>query len=242
VLADLRWKAEVAERKRRADIARERVKAAFLRGDFAARNKANFNPDQPRDELGRWTSEGGASAPPSGETDDQNVGAGNDDPRILLDAPVDGLFEPGAQLAQDDTARRSPVDLREEEARGGHTVSAHVNRSPEALKAQVQEKFDENPNRVDVRSGSFSSVDAANKLVNATLAQNRATVDQVAAGARSEAVVHAQFNSVTGIEAVGPNIRSEIYFRQTNGVGVMIRHDDYSPRGYSVFTAFPSNR
>ena len=26
--------------------------AAFMRGDFAPRDKANFNPDQPRDELG----------------------------------------------------------------------------------------------------------------------------------------------------------------------------------------------
>src|SRR4051794_25994644 len=111
VCEELRWKTECVERKRQADIAWERFIAAFLRGDFA-RHKANFNPDQPRDELGRWTSEGGASA----ETDEQNVGAGNDNPRILVDAPVDSLLKPGAQLAQDDTARRSPVDLLEEEA------------------------------------------------------------------------------------------------------------------------------
>ncbi len=35
--------------------------AAFMRGDFA--RKANFNPDQPRDEFGRWTDgEGGAQS------------------------------------------------------------------------------------------------------------------------------------------------------------------------------------
>jgi hypothetical protein len=49
------WEAECAEHKRRADIAWDRFKAAFMRGDFAARQKANFNPDQPRDELGKWT-------------------------------------------------------------------------------------------------------------------------------------------------------------------------------------------
>ena len=49
------WEAECAERKGSADIAWARFKAAFLRGDFAPGAKANFNPDQPRDELGRWT-------------------------------------------------------------------------------------------------------------------------------------------------------------------------------------------
>src|SRR4051812_45051827 len=41
VWAELRWKAECAERKRRADIAWERFMAAFKHGDF--RQKANFN-------------------------------------------------------------------------------------------------------------------------------------------------------------------------------------------------------
>src|SRR5436190_17877422 len=42
VWAELRWKAECAERKRRADIAWERFMAAFRRGDFAPRAKTNF--------------------------------------------------------------------------------------------------------------------------------------------------------------------------------------------------------
>jgi len=54
--AELRWTAECAERKRQADLAWERFMAAFKRGDF--RRKANFNPDQPRDERGRWTTVG----------------------------------------------------------------------------------------------------------------------------------------------------------------------------------------
>ena len=52
--------------------------AAFLRGDF--RSKANFNPDQPRDEQGRWTdganSVGDAAA---GDSSDESLPA---------DAPV----------------------------------------------------------------------------------------------------------------------------------------------------------
>ena len=55
--AELRWKAECAERKRKADLRWERFMAAWKRGDF--RRKANFDPDQPRDEQGRWTDAGG---------------------------------------------------------------------------------------------------------------------------------------------------------------------------------------
>jgi hypothetical protein len=57
------WEAECAERKLRADLAWERFKAAFMRGDFAPRQKANFNQNQPRvaagnPDGGQWTSEG----------------------------------------------------------------------------------------------------------------------------------------------------------------------------------------
>jgi hypothetical protein len=60
-----KWEAECAEHKLRADIAWERFKAAFMRGDFAPRQKANFNPNQPRvaagnADGGQWTSGGGA--------------------------------------------------------------------------------------------------------------------------------------------------------------------------------------
>lgn len=78
--------------------------------------------------------------------------------------------------------------------------------------------------------------------MNSTLAQNQDTVDQVATGLRRKALIEAQFNSVTGMEAVGPNIRSQIYLRPTYDVGAVIPHDPYSPRGFQVLTAFPSNK
>ncbi|MEJ0075985.1 MAG: hypothetical protein WDO17_11155 [Alphaproteobacteria bacterium] len=61
VWAELRWKAECAERKRRADLRWERFMAAFLRGDF--RHKAGFDPSQLRVpagnsvQSGRWTAD-----------------------------------------------------------------------------------------------------------------------------------------------------------------------------------------
>jgi glycerate kinase len=78
--------------------------------------------------------------------------------------------------------------------------------------------------------------------VNSTLAQNQAIVEEVVTGIRSHAVVFAKFKSVTGIEAVAPNVRSQPYIRETYGVGVVIVHDRSSPKGYTVWTAFPSNR
>jgi hypothetical protein len=72
VWAELRWKAECAESKRRADIAWERFKAAFMRGDFAPRGKANFNPNQPRvptgsPDGGQWTGGDGSAGSSQGE-------------------------------------------------------------------------------------------------------------------------------------------------------------------------------
>ena len=58
------WDAECAEHKRRSDLTWERFKTALMRGDFAPGNKANFNSDQPRDELGRWTAGGGRAVTP----------------------------------------------------------------------------------------------------------------------------------------------------------------------------------
>jgi hypothetical protein len=75
--AELRWKAECAERKRKADLAWDRFIAAWKRGDF--RQKANFNPDQPRDEMGRWTDVGG---------DGDAAAADSSDAAVPADQPV----------------------------------------------------------------------------------------------------------------------------------------------------------
>ena len=108
------WQAECAERRLRADLAWDRFKAAFMRGDFAPRRKAGFNPNQPRvaagnPDGGQWTDGNGAQGW-SGDRHDRATG--RNDPRVLSDATPDNFFKPGAQLAQDDSARRSPVDLR----------------------------------------------------------------------------------------------------------------------------------
>jgi hypothetical protein len=89
--------------------------------------------------------------------------------------------------------------------------------------------------------GSFTSLDSATRLVNSTLAQNRTIVDQVASGALPVKRVEAQFGSVTGYEAYAPTERSQPYMRDTYGVGVVIRHDPLSGKGFGVISAFPRN-
>jgi hypothetical protein len=228
------WEERCAAFKLRSDLAWDRF-MRVLRQYLS--QKAGFNPDQPRDEQGRWTDSGSGS---DGTADDGSSGDISDLPPSFLD----GLSEENLAstlAAESDRRARERVDLHEEEARGGHTISKLVNRSPEALKAQVLEAFDREPRAQDVRSGSFPSVGAADRLVNSTLDQNRAIVDQVANGTLPGAVVSARFGSVTGIEAVAPNARSQPYLRETYGVGVFIVHNRLSTRGYNVLTAFPSN-
>jgi hypothetical protein len=104
------------------------------------RYERKYSPSQPRDDRGRWTSDG------------------------------------GTQLAQNDRSGY-PVDLREERQLGGHTIEEHVAKSEGYLLNRVQQQALSTTRRGEysdgLRVGSFTSLEAANKLVNSTLAQNK---------------------------------------------------------------------
>jgi len=190
-----------------------------------------YSPDQPRvpagkPDGGQWTSTGG--------------GVGRNDPRVISDATPDNSFKPGAQLAANDRLGY-PINLYEEEA-FGHTIAAHVNKTSESLINQAREAFIRDPDARDSRSGSFSSIEAATKLVNSTIARNQAIVDQVASGIRIRETVISYYPSITGIEAVVPSATSTGSIRETYGVGVVIIHDRLSLKGFRILTAFPTNR
>ena len=51
----------------------------------------------------------------------------------------------------------------------------------------------------------------------------------------------ARFGFPTGKEAYRPGPEEPIYIRPTHNVGVLIRHDNRSKRGYRVLTAYPLN-
>ena len=57
-----------------------------------------YSPDQPRDDHGRWTSEGGGEGSGSSPLDtgtEPTVGSGRNDPHVLSDATPDNYYRPG---------------------------------------------------------------------------------------------------------------------------------------------------
>src|SRR5436305_14607646 len=93
----------------------------------------------------------------------------------------------------------------------------------------------------DFRSGSFSSLEAANKLVNATIAANNGKVDRVVIDGSPRERLDYDFDTPTGREAYMRNERSQAVLRDTYSVRVVIVPDS-SEKGYRVLTAFPRNR
>jgi hypothetical protein len=84
-------------------------------------------------------------------------------------------------------------------------------------------------------------LEAANKLVNATLSQNPEKVDLVVNGSLPIAVLEAEFGSPTGYEAYARSERSQPYMRETCSVRVIIVRDPSSDSKFRVLTAFPIN-
>jgi hypothetical protein len=188
-----------------------------------------YSPGQPRlpagsPDGGQWTSGGGGGG-----------GADNS-------AEADGDAQ--IELVQGDSLQGYPVDLREDQARGGHTIERHVGKSESFLKTEVREmaermvETDQDPR--GVRLGSFTSLQSATRLVNSTLAQNRDVVDEVISGQRGGVEVDAVFDSPTGYEAYLPTPQSIPYMRDTHGVHVVIARDPGFSRGYRVLTAYPT--
>jgi hypothetical protein len=153
--------------------------------------------------------------------------------------------EPGVQVAAGTGRPGYPIDLQEEEALGGHTIGAHVGKSDVSLITDVRNTALKSGNLIDfdegLREGSFPSLEAANKLVNATVAQNQDKVDFVTGGLSPREELDAVFGSPTGYEAFAVTGRSTPYIRDTYGVRVVIIPDQNSAKGYRVDTAFPRN-
>jgi hypothetical protein len=154
---------------------------------------------------------------------------------------ADGAVQPVA----DTGPRGRPIDLREEEQRGGHAIAAHVGKSRDYLLSVVrdiqQDTIDNESFIRGVREGSFTSLEAANKIVNSTISQNQNIVDSVAQGASQRGELDAQFSSPTGYEAFAQSERSQVEIRTTYGVRVIIAYDAASGKGYRIVTAYPTS-
>lgn len=175
-----------------------------------------FNPNQPRVPAGN---------PDGGQWTD---GGGNADLE-LVQYRSEGL----------------PVDLLEERDLGGHTIERHVGRSNESLLNDLRNTLSSITRKGDfgdgLRDGSFPSLEAANKLVNATIARNSDKVDKVVNGLSGKENLDTVFGSPTGSEAYAASAHSQPYIRETYGVRVVIVPDRTSAKRYRVETAFPRN-
>ncbi len=196
-----------------------------------------YSPTQPRvpagnPDGGRWTSGGGVSG---------GMPANGSDGQVLSDESPDPI-RPGAQYAQNESRGR-PVDLLEEQRLGGHAIEGHVGKSQEFLLNRARERVLAAQRKGDlfdgIRVGSFSSLEAANRLVNGTIAQNPAKVERVASGQSPKEELTGRFDSITGYEAYARNERSQPYIRDTDGVMVVIVRDRQAAKGYRVDSAFP---
>ena len=184
----------------------------------------SFDPNQPR--VPRGNSDGGEW------TDGGGFGAADRSPASRPQ-----------RVAQNTTGNFSRASLAQHESRGGHTIARHVGKSPDFLMRQIKKSrvrglfFSGGMHR----AGSFPSITAAEKLINATLSRNMAVVKQVAAGARTHAFIKSVFRTKTGVEAFDASRTGRPVLRDTYGVGVKIVHDPASPSGYIIITAYPRN-
>jgi len=188
---------------------------------FSPPIRLKYSPDQPRDDQGQWTSGDGGEFPPAEPSEWPTWN------------------NPGLVSVSD------PVDLLEEEGLGGHTYARHVGKSDLYLINRVKsEVYWVGGYEVSLRrAGTFPSVEAANKLTNATLSDpvNRALVESVARGNIGWEAAVSTFSTRTGVEAYASSPRSTPYMRDTYSVTVRIVHDASRARGYRVLTSYPMN-
>jgi hypothetical protein len=168
-------------------------------------------------------------------------------PRVPAGNPDGGQWADGGGGLERIQYRRNkrPIDLLEERDLGGHAIERHVGRSDASLLNAVNGATGYY-RRVGaladgLREGSFPSLEAANKLVNSTIARNPDKVDKVVNGLSGKEDLDAVFGSPTGSEAYAATERSQPYIRETYGVRVVIVRDRRSEKGYRVETAFPRN-
>jgi hypothetical protein len=163
---------------------------------------------------------------------------GDDEDKECIDVP---------RVRADDPERRYSVNLEEEEARGGHTIRDHVDKTDSYLIGLMNADYERSTSgnleitRFRDAEGSFESRKQANDYVNQLLKLERDKVDQVATGMEKRLTLEGRIGSVTGKEAFRPNGDSDSYIRDTYGVRAVIINDSRSPRGYTVRTAFPVN-
>jgi hypothetical protein len=245
------FEAEIEAGYRLLAVLREEV--ASLRAELARRRalESKYSPSQPRVPAGnprggQWTDRtGGQSqgqsqstslAQPMGNVDIGDV-SGSSELGDLFQIKPDETRVDGVQLAGE------PVDLLEQEQRGGHTIGEHAGMTYDYLKSRARDNAQNILDRGDdfrgARVGSFTSVQSANRLVNSTISDNQDKIDQQIRDGEPQVLISKSFKSPTGYEAYLARAHAEPVIRDTFGVEVLIRPDPGSARGWRVHTAYP---
>ena len=128
-----------------------------------------------------------------------------------------------------------PIDILEEESRGAHILKRHVGKNEDYLRRRIETED------IDA-AGSFTSVEAANKVINAAIKANKDKVRQVVTGQMSRAVLEWKPESITGYEMYKPSPNSQARRGDTYWVRVVIERDVSNPRGFRLVTALPFNK
>lgn len=136
-----------------------------------------------------------------------------------------------------------PQDLTAHEASGGHTIALHIGKGEEFLIGSVSTPRGRTlfASLYRWRHGTFSSLEAAQRLTNSNLARNADIVNEVVSGRQRRAFITSDFSSVTGFEAYRTTQRtsSPIRLRQTFGVGTVIERAPDMPDGFVIITSYP---
>jgi HK97 family phage portal protein len=167
----------------------------------------------------------------------------SDDPLDADANPTRSDIEDGPRSANVRTTGGRPVDLLEEEAGGGHTIQRHVGKSIDYLSYRMtNEVYRFGFVTVGLEAaGSFPSLEAGEKLVNATIARNADKILEVTSGRAASAKLDATFDTPTGYELYRVSDRAAPRLRDTFDVRVIIYPAPTRPLGYRVQTAFPLN-
>jgi hypothetical protein len=203
---------------------------------------------------GQWTDRGGGQSTVAGPSSDtgQSQDADLTQPMGNVDiGDVSGSSELGDlfRIKPDDTGvdgvqlAGEPVDLLEQQQRGGHAISEHSGMTYDYLKSRARDGARTTLERGDYFDGfsvgSFTSVQSANRLVNSTISDNQDKIDQAMRDGEPRVLISKSFKSPTGYEAYLARAHAEPYIRDTFGVEVVIRPDPGSARGWRVHTAYP---
>ncbi len=132
----------------------------------------------------------------------------------------------GTTARPPDTGTAS-VNLRDEEALGGHTIRDHVGKTPSDLMKRLAASPSKN------YASSFTDVATAESAVGETIAANQARIVRWLKGSDPQFWVKSNLGRNVGIEiAKGSSVAQEC-----SNVTVVLMRNASSPPGYRIHTA-----